>query len=101
MNGVEIKSVPPAWYKRWEIWGTILLATSSTASIIMLMFPEIDVLYRLGGILGALVGLAKTIYGLIKGYGFNNLSKSITDIMDKIPDKYTGKKGALQNGYNS
>ena len=100
MNGVEIKGVLPPWYKRWEIWGTILLAVSSTASLIMLMFPEVDILYRLGGILGALVGLSKTIYGLIKGYGFNNLSQSITAVMDKIPDKYTGKKGALLNGNN-
>lgn len=101
MNGVEIRGTLPPWYRRWEIWGTILLATSSTASLIMIMFPEIDILYRLGGIIGALVGLVKTIYGLIKGYRSNNLSQSITAVMDSIPDKYTGKKGALLNGNNT
>jgi len=85
----------PKWYKRWEIWGMILLSFFSTASIIMLMFPEVDILYRLGGIIGALVGLVKTIHGLIKGYQSNNLNGVITKVMDRIPDKYTGKKGSI------
>jgi len=101
MNGESIKGIPPVWYKRWEIWGAILLAVCSTASLIMLMFPEIDILYRIGGILGALAGLVKTIHGLITGYRYNNLSQSITTVMDKIPSKYTGKKGSLLDGNNT
>lgn len=85
----------PSWYKRWEIWGGILLAIFSAASVIMMMFPEIEIMYRVGGIMGVQIGLIKTIYGIIKGYRSNNLNGSITILMDKLPDNVTGKKGIL------
>ena len=85
----------PKWSRRWEVWGLISLAVFSSASIIMMMFPEIEGMYRVGGMLGVLVGLAKTIHGVIKGYQSNNLNGSITVLMDKLPNNITGKKGML------
>jgi len=61
----------------------------------MMMFPEVEVLYRVGAITGVMVGLIKTMYGLVKGYKSDNLSQSITTMMDKIPNGITGKKGSL------
>jgi len=95
MTAIIKKGKLPVWYKRVEVWGTILLSVFAAASVIMMMFPEIEVMYRIGGILGVLLGLAKTIYGVIKGYKSNNLNGSITVLMDKLPDNFTGKKGKL------
>ena len=67
----------------------------SAASVIMMMFPEIEIMYRIGVILGVLIGLVKTIYVVIKGYKSNNLNGSITVLMDRLPDNFTGKKGKL------
>lgn len=95
MQTIKRKGKLCLWYKRGEIWGGILLSIFSAASVIMMMFPEVEILYRLGGIIGVLLGLIKTIYGLIKGYKSDNLSRSITILMDKLPDDVTGKKGIL------
>ena len=95
MKTQQKKSKDIKWHQRAEVWGSILLVTCSAASVIMMMFPEKEVLYRIGAIVGVLVGLVKTIHGLLKGYRANNLAKSITTMMDKIPDSITGKKGGI------
>ncbi len=95
MTTIIKKGKLPVWYKRWEIWGGILLAVFSAASVIMMMFPEIEIMYRMGAMTGVLISLVKTIYGVIKGYKSNNLNGSITVLMDRLPDNFTGKKGKL------
>ena len=71
MKTIEKKIKMIKWYRRAEIWGSIVLATCSAASVIMVMFPEVEVLYRVGAITGVMVGLVKTIHGLLKGYKSN------------------------------
>jgi hypothetical protein len=80
------------WFKRLEVWGTILQG----ASAILMLFPNVSAAYHIGAAIGIIVGTATQVKGLTTGYQSDNLPSGITKIMDKIPDSLTGVKGSLK-----
>lgn len=77
---------PIPWYKRKELWGTVVTVVSFTPELLQ-VFPQHTLAFRLA----LPVGLLLTALGLRKGYKANNLLVGVTKIMHKIPDKITGK----------
>lgn len=82
---------PKPWYKRKEIWGTVITALSATPEVLQLFFQ-----YTLAFRLALPVGLLLTALGLRKGYQANNLPGGITKALHRVPDKLTGRF----NSYN-
>ena len=80
------------WFKRLEVWGTILQGTSA----ILMLFPNVSTAYHIGAAIGIVVGTTTQIKGLLTGYQSDNLPSGITKVMDKIPDKITGIKGSAK-----
>lgn len=86
-----------SWWKRKELWGTILTAISYSPEIIG-SFVDIGIIpeYTLAAKLVMPLGILLTIFGLRKGYKSDNLSSGLTKMLDKIPDEYTGTKGSIK-----
>lgn len=78
------------WYKRLEVWGTLLQGISG----ILLLFPGHTTAHLVGAGLGIGIGTATQVKGLLKGYQADNLPDGITKVMDSIPDSLTGVKGS-------